>query len=170
VSDAPFDAAALFRRLYEAQVRYVVIGGFAVIAHGGQRLTNDLDICPASDRENLVRLATLLRQLDAVQLGVSDDFPAEEFPYDATDVDDLAEGGNFRLATSLGVLDVLQWIPGIGEDAAYSTLASQAIEGHVHGVPVAVCSLEHLRQMKRAADRPRDRQDLADLDEVHGRG
>jgi hypothetical protein len=33
-----------------------------------------------------------------------------------------------------------------------------------------VCSLDHLRAMKRAADRPRDRVDLAELDELHGPG
>ncbi len=32
-----FDAAELFARLHEAGVRYVVIGGFAVIAYGAQR-------------------------------------------------------------------------------------------------------------------------------------
>jgi hypothetical protein len=31
-----------------------------------------------------------------------------------------------------------------------------------------ICSLAHLRAMKRAADRPRDRVDLAELAELHG--
>jgi hypothetical protein len=38
------------------------------------------------------------------------------------------------------------------------------VEGTAFGVPLRVCSLEHLRQMKRTADRPQDRQDLADLE------
>lgn len=58
-----FDAAALFARLHQAGVRYIVIGGFAVIAYGAQRLTKDLDICPAPDRENLIRLAQLTRRI-----------------------------------------------------------------------------------------------------------
>ena len=33
-----------------------------------------------------------------------------------------------------------------------------------------VCSLAHLRAMKRAAGRPRDLADLAELDELHGAG
>ena len=84
------DPAALLRRLHEAEVRCVVIGGFAVIAHGVQRATADLDICPDPDPANLSRLASLLDEIDARQVG---DFTADEFPYDPTDPGQLAEGG-----------------------------------------------------------------------------
>jgi hypothetical protein len=70
-----FDAAELFARLHQANVRYVVIGGFAVIAHGAQRYTKDLDICPDPDPENLTRLAHLLGELGATQIG---DFAGQE--------------------------------------------------------------------------------------------
>jgi len=83
---------------------------------------------------------------------------------------ELAEGGNFRLLTTDGVLDVMQWIPGIAKDHAYAALAGEAIEGEAFGVPLKVCSLEHLKAMKRAADRPQDRQDLADLAAAHPEG
>jgi hypothetical protein len=36
------------------------------------------------------------------------------------------------------------------------------------GLEAPVCSLRHLRRMKRASDRPRDAVDLAELDELHG--
>jgi hypothetical protein len=55
-----FDGGALFDALARAGVRFVVIGGFAVIAHGVIRTTEDLDICPDPDPENLRRLAALL--------------------------------------------------------------------------------------------------------------
>jgi hypothetical protein len=76
-------------------------------------------------------------------------------------------GGNVRLSTELGELDVMQWLPGIGEHA-YGVRAPAAITATVDGVPVSVCSLEHLRQMKRAADRPQDRADLERLALAHG--
>jgi hypothetical protein len=38
------------------------------------------------------------------------------------------------------------------------------------GVEAPVCSLNHLRRMKRAGQRPRDAVDLAELDEIHGPG
>ena len=40
-------------------MRYVLIGGLAVGAHGYPRATKDVDIVPASDRPNLERLAAL---------------------------------------------------------------------------------------------------------------
>lgn len=162
----PLDAAELFRRLHEAGVRYVVVGGFAVLAHGVQRFTKDLDITPARDRDNLTRLAGLLEEIGTQQLGVGE-FEPDEFPYDPTDPDDLARG-NFRLATSLGALDIMLWLPGISDEEAYSVLAPDAVMGEVGGVPVAVCSLEHLRVMKRAAGRPQDLRDLEDLDTAYG--
>jgi len=53
-------------------------------------------------------------------------------------------GGNFRLETSLGVLDVMQWLPGIDAEHAYETLARDALEAHAFGVKLRVCSLTRL--------------------------
>jgi hypothetical protein len=161
------DPAALFRRLHEAGVRYVVVGGFAVIAHGVQRATADLDICPDPDPANLGRLARLLADLDTTHADEAD-FERSEFPYEPTDPAQLAEGGNFRLETSLGSLDVMQWIPGIPGEPAYSELAKTAITAQVRGVPVTVCSRAHLVAMKRTADRPLDRADLDQLEKQRG--
>lgn len=159
-----FDAAELFARLHQANVRYVVIGGFAVIAHGAQRYTKDLDICPDPDPQNITRLARLLDELGAKQIGDCDE---QEMPYDPTRPSDLAEGGNFRLTTELGDLDLMQWVPGIPEEHAYATLSKVASIGDFDGIPVAVCSLEHLRLMKRTAGRPVDLEDLSRLAQAH---
>lgn len=165
---APLDVAGLLTRLSEARIAYVLIGGLAVNAHGVIRSTKDVDICPAPDGENLRRLARLLRDLEARQLGVEGGgFEAREMPFDPTRPEDLAEGGNFRLETSLGILDVMQWVPGIEAEQAYETLAGAAVEGEPFGIPVAVCSLDDLRRMKRAAGRPQDLIDLEDLERAH---
>jgi len=44
------------------------------------------------------------------------------------------QGGNFRLETSLGVLDIMQWLPGIEAEHAYETLARDALEAPAFGV------------------------------------
>jgi hypothetical protein len=85
-------------------------------------------------------------------------------PYDATRADDLAQGGNFRLLTDLGSLDIMRWISGVDADLAYTVLQPQAIEVDWHGLPIEVASLAHLRAMRRAAGRPQDLKDLADLE------
>lgn len=165
------DIGELLRRLDGAGVNYVLVGGLAVNAHGVIRSTQDVDICPSPDPANLRRLAALLQHLDIRQLGVDETgFQAHEMPFDPTNVADLAHGGNFRLETPLGVLDIMQWLPGIDADQAYETLARDALEAEAFGVRLRVCSLAALREMKRAAGRPRDLQDLADLDAAHPQG
>jgi len=84
-----FQADELLLALRDAEVRFVVIGGIAVGVHGYVRATKDLDIVPDPRPENLTRLASLLRELDAAHVGVGE-FSADEFPYDPTDPAQLA--------------------------------------------------------------------------------
>jgi hypothetical protein len=135
------DPEPLLRALHEADVRHIIIGGFAVNAHGVIRPSRDLDIVPAPDAANLRRLASLLAEIDARHVGIGELRP-DEFPFDPTRVDDLRAGANFRLETRLGDLDVMQWVAGIDEDPAYDALASEAIEGELdtREVPRSACA------------------------------
>ena len=156
-----FEPGPLIERLVDAGVEFVVIGGFAVIAHGYVRATRDLDIVPAPTPENYGRLAALLRALDAQQIGVD----AHLLPNQPTDPAGLGEGGSFQLTTSLGRLDILQEsddIPG------YARLASSAASAGFRGRRVRVCSITELVRMKRRAGRPQDVADLAALEAAHG--
>lgn len=154
----------LLLRLTNAQVQFVVIGGVAVGVHGFIRATKDLDIVPDPDPENLARLARVLTEINAQHVGLAD-FSPEEFPYDPTDPTQLAEGANFRLDTSLGPIDIMQWVAGIASDLAYRELAPQAVSVTFRDAQIQVCGLEHLRAMKRAASRPQDLEDLRRLDD-----
>jgi hypothetical protein len=131
----------------------------AVGVHGFVRATKDLDIVPDPAAENLERLASLLAKIDAQHVGLEDFLP-DEFPYDPTDPEQLAEGANFRLETSHGPLDVLQWVSGVEADQAYPELAEQALTVLFRDTEIRICGIEHLRAMKQAAGRE---QDLADL-------
>ena len=162
------DVGTLLRELHDAGIDHVLIGGLAVNAWGVIRSTKDVDICPSPDAENLRRMAELLRRLGVSQLGVGEEgFAEHELPFDPTRAEDLAQGGNFRLLTPLGVLDIMQWVPGIDGDSAYEALAADARPAVAFGVDIQVCSLESLRQMKRTAGRPQDLQDLTDLETAH---
>lgn len=162
-----FDGGALFDALAHAQIRFVVIGGFAVIAHGVVRTTEQLDICPDPAPDNLDRLARLLADLEAESIGAGE-LAADELPYDPTRPEHLRAGGNFRVVTRHGALDIMQWVAGVEEEHAYPRLVRDAIVREFRGADVAVASLESLRAMKRAGGRPRDLEDLRRLDLAHG--
>jgi predicted nucleotidyltransferase len=128
----------LLRRLSEAGVEFVLVGGLAVNAWGVVRGTKDVDVVVAPDPANLKRIA---------------------------EVAVAARGHVQRGEALLGRLDVVQGLEGV---PSYEELRSRASEAEVLGVNVAVCSAQDLREMKQAAGRTRDLADLEDLDAVGG--
>jgi predicted nucleotidyltransferase len=146
----------LLRRLSEAGVEFVLVGGLAVNAWGVVRGTKDMDIVVATDPENLKRLAAVaVRVHGHIQKG--DAFLSTPFSIAA----ELASGERVAIETELGLLDVVQGLDGV---PPYAELRGSAVEADILGVKVAVCSIDALREMKRVAARPRDRVDLEDLD------
>lgn len=159
-----FEPDDLLIALTEAGVEFIVIGGVAVGVHGFVRATKDLDIVPNPAPDNLARLARLLSSIDAQHIGLGD-FASEEFPFDPTNPTELAEGGNFRLETSHGPMDILQWVSGIEGNPAYPELAQETLDVDFRGTKIRVCGIEHLKSMKRAAGRKQDLNDLSELGE-----
>lgn len=146
----------LLRRLSEAGVEFVLVGGLAVNAWGVVRGTKDVDIVVAPDPENLKRLAEVAVGAHGhVQKGEA--FLSTPFSIAA----EVASGERVAIETALGLLDVVQGLYGV---PPYAELRKSAIETEILGVRVAVCSIGSLRAMKRAAGRPRDHVDLEDLD------
>jgi predicted nucleotidyltransferase len=146
----------LLARLVQANVRFVVIGGLALGSWGVVRGTKDCDIVPDPAPENLETLSRLAVELGGhVQLGES--LLGSERSIAAL----LRSGERALIATRLGDLDVVQDLDGV---LPYAELRASAIDVEMAGVTIAICALEHLRAMKRAAGRPRDLVDLDDLD------
>jgi len=58
------DLRRIGRALEEAGARYVLIGGFAVICHGGERTTKDIDLLVDPRPENVERLKRALSVLE----------------------------------------------------------------------------------------------------------
>jgi predicted nucleotidyltransferase len=156
------DPVPLLRHLQEHGVEHIAIGGLAVSAHGHVRTSKDLDVVPNPAHANLERLAAALADINAVD-EEAEDFDPGELPMSATRVEDLSRRGNFCLATDLGRLDIFQWVNGVEADDLYAELDREALSGNVEGITVRVCSLDHLRAMKRAAGRPQDLEDLKRL-------
>ena len=152
-----FDLRSLLAALNAKSVRFVVIGGVAVAAHGYVRGTEDLDLVPDPDPENLNRLAEALTELEST-------LPtAAERPFHPdTDAGVIRRGGNLTAMTRFGGLDIVQRARGV---PSYSQLIDDAVESDLLGIPVMICSLGRLREMKIAQDREQDRADLANLPE-----
>lgn len=153
-----FDPVGALQTLQRHDVRFVVIGGVAARLWGSPTMTNDLDICYDRTPVNLQRLAAALDDLHARLRGVDDDGPF--VLDDAT----LANGQNFTFTTSAGPLDLLGLPAGVKDFNELAVNAAQFDLGE--GVIVAVCDLDDLIRMKRAAGRPKDRVELEILGAV----
>jgi hypothetical protein len=152
-----FDLRALLEVLHQRDVRFVVIGGVAVAAHGYVRGTEDLDLVPDPDPANLDRLTESLEALDCTLPTVGRAFDP------STDVSVIRRGGNITANTRFGGLDIVQRAIGV---PSYFALMQDAVESELLGVPVQICSLARLREMKQAAGRDQDRADLSSLPEA----
>lgn len=152
----------LLRRLVAAQVRFVLVGGLALGAWGAIRATKEVDVVADPDPENLQRPTRVLVEVDGrVHLG--DAFVSSPLGLAAA----LRGDDRVLVQTSLGDLGVVRGLPGV---LPYETLAARAVPVELLGTEVAVCSLEHLRAMKRAAGRPQDLVDLESRDVAHPAG
>lgn len=151
------DLRSLLGALQEHKLRFVVIGGVAVGAHGYLRTTEDLDLVPDPDPDNLGRLIEALVTLGSM-LPAADGRPFDP----STDASAIRKGQNVSAETKFGDLDVVQRARGV---PSYSALEADAIESDLLGIPVRVCSLAKLREMKLAQGRTQDLADLENLPE-----
>lgn len=149
------DLRELVSALNAREVRFVVIGGVAVGAHGYIRSTEDLDLVPEPSSENADRLARALRDLEA-HLPLEGDRPFEP----AGDVTALKWRRNLTVDTRAGALDIVQQAPGV---PAFEELERHAVLSDLLGERVRLCSLEHLREMKQARASTQDQADLERL-------
>lgn len=150
----------ILRRLVDAGAEFVVIGGLALGARGVVRATKDIDIVISPAAENLRVVAEVAVaagghvQRGEALLGTPISIAAE-----------LAGGEQMAIDTDLGRLDIVQGLDGV---PSFDELRSRASNAEVLGVNVAVCSVEDLRAMKRAAGRSQDLVDLENLDAAEG--
>lgn len=143
--------------LSKAGVRFVVIGGLAMTAHGSDFVTQDLDLGYFRDSDNLAALHSALKPLHPRLR----DFPPElPFQWDMQTLRNIA---NLTLDTDLLAIDLIGEIPGID---TMQSLWDNSIEIELYGIPVRVASLEDLRRMKLAANRLKDRLHLLEIESL----
>jgi hypothetical protein len=131
---------------HSEQIRYLIVGGFAVGHYGYPRATGDLDVWVAVDAENAARLSSALRAFGFEAGSVT---PAMFLESDQV----------IRMGVPPLRIEILTGITGVDFDACYDRRAQVVIDE----VPVNLISFDDLKTNKRAAGRPRDIDDLQHL-------
>lgn len=127
-------------------VEYLVVGGYALAAHGHPRYTGDIDFWVRPEAGNLQRLLAALAAFGFGSLGLApDDFVAD---------------GVVQLGIAPRRIDLLVAIDGVEFEACY---ARREVWG-ADGVPLNIIGLEDFKANKRATGRPKDLADLASLE------
>ena len=134
-----------------AKVKFLVVGAYALAAHGIPRATGDIDLWIRPDAENAKRVHMALAAFGAPMkdVGVST-FTEPEIV--------------FQIGVEPNRIDILTTIDGISFDDAMS----DRIEVHIEGLAIPVLSRRALICNKRASDRAKDRIDLELLDKRRG--
>ncbi len=144
------DIESLLKLLNAHCVEYVIIGASAFPAHGYTRTTLDLDLFIRPDPANAERVLDALR----------------EFGYDVTDltVEDLL---SFKILFRQHMLeaDIRPFVTGI----TYEQIWQNRLSDLYGDTPTAFASLDDLIQMKQAANRPKDQEDLKYLLSIRDR-
>jgi hypothetical protein len=135
--------------------RFVVVGGFSVIANRYIRATEDIDFLVPDDPDNDRRVLAALLKLDGVRL--RDEAPLRD--------DHLLGKTHLRAKTKAGVIDIMR---GGLSPLDYETVEARAMRAQDDGIEFLVAGLNSIVGFKRLAGRPRDRNDLIGLEEIYG--
>jgi len=127
----------------------MLVGAYAVAAHGLPRATGDIDLWIKSSAENAERVWTALSKFGA--------------PLGTLSKNDFIRGGT---VVQLGVIprriDILTQITGVD----YEQAETQRVFLDLEGLRIPVIGLRHLLQNKSAVGRPQDRADVARLEQI----
>ena len=130
-------------------VRYLIVGGYAVIFHAQPRFTKDIDLFIKADSANAQATYAALAEFGAPLQGIRPE--------------DFAERGSFfRYGRDPCGFDILPDIPGVDFEAAWERRVETTIDPQ-SGLKAFFISRDDLIAAKLAAARP---QDLADVDAI----
>jgi hypothetical protein len=154
----------LFEELNKRDVKYVVVGGLAVVLHGHPRLTMDADLVVALDSNNARSAIEGL-----LSLGFTARIPVDPVTFALPEVRRAwIENKNmlvFSMADPKNPFFAVDLF--VDPPIPYEELAPSAEWKEVDGVQVHVCSLADLLRMKRLSGRP---EDLSDIKALEDRG
>ena len=128
------------------EVRYIVVGAFALAYHGYPRYTGDIDLFIERSPENAQAILNAIQQFGFGDLGLS----FEDF---------LQEDQVIQLGIAPNRIDLLTFLSGVEFQEAWAT----RVQGEIAGLSVPFISKELLKKNKAASGRS---QDIADLEHL----
>jgi hypothetical protein len=141
------DINRLLQRLCDADIDFVIVGGFAATLHGSSLVTRDLDVCATLSSENVAKLRDALRDLKPAHRMTSQKISFLDNP------DPGVEIRNLYLRTDFGPVDILTSILGVGE---FDRVRAASIEVELFERTCRVMSLDDLILAKEALGREKD--------------
>jgi hypothetical protein len=127
-------------------VRYLVVGGYAVAFHGYPRYTKDLDVWIELSPENADNIIKTMEAFGFGSLGLK--------PEDFLESDQI-----IQLGYPPNRIDILTTLKEVQFEACYK----ERVELKIQGIKINFIDLENLKRNKRATGRP---QDLADAENL----
>ena len=135
----------LLQCLNKCEVRYLIVGGYAVMKYAEPRFTKDLDVWVENSAENSVRVFEALTKFGAPL--ESDKVTPETFTRPSL---------TYQIGIAPVRIDILTQITGVEFGAAWG----DKVEGSIFGVPVHFISLSQLIANKQATGRSSDLEQL----------
>jgi len=141
-------------------VKYVLVGALGAVAHGARLETADVDICNATDPDNLQRIAAALREMQAILLRQPTERPPTSIDlndWTTLRLDDPSEHHLF--GTPFGQIDVLPeplGPTGWGSTINYVELRPDSVTIKAFGLAVQVAAFDYIASSKLAAGRKQD--------------
>jgi hypothetical protein len=146
----------LVRRLIAGQIEFVLVGGFAAVAHGVALVTRDVDICCRFTAANLMRIQSALADSHPVHRA-RPDLPLSLTPEQCADLK------NLYLKTDLGVVDCLSEVLGVG---GYDEVLAHSVEVELPAGRCRVIDIDALIRAKEAMGRDHDKITVRHLQEI----
>ncbi|HRQ87232.1 MAG TPA: hypothetical protein PLA50_00420 [Bacteroidia bacterium] len=144
------DFRDLLRCFAEAEVRYIVVGGYAVIFHAEPRFTADLDLWLDPTKENA---GSVMRAFARFGLPLMGGIEPGDFE---------KPGTQYMIGAAPCAIDFLTTVPGLD----FGLCWERRVVVEDDGIPVSYLSKPDLVIAKRTANRQRDRMDLELLGEA----
>lgn len=140
------DFKEFIQSLNDNDVRYLVVGGYAVALHGYPRLTKDIDIWIDLNPNNADSIVRAINQFGFASLGLK----KEDF---------LEPDTIIQLGYPPNQIDILTSLTAVDFESCYASCTLAEIDG----VPINFIDLENLKKNKAATGRLQDRADLENL-------